>query len=111
MFSNYQKNRLFPNALPTLCKQNDTIIGSDFKFCPVNKCYDRLTDHSYVKFTESVPFNEISSEKFIDPSKYMIQTLNVSEKIANDKECVLDTCKSNKPGNIPSSKYTESKLT
>jgi len=57
------------------------------------KCYDVLTDHSYVmKFSETLPVEEIS----IDPSTCMIQTLKVGENFINEP-CVIDLSKSKEP--------------
>lgn len=119
----YQKQpdliKLTNEAAPSIviCPDNikqeeDVTMDSDLKFSqkPVNKFYDRLTDHTYVKLIEPPPFKEISSEECIDPSRYMIQMLNVSENIVAE-QCVLNSSKSNKPGNIPSSENIESKFT
>lgn len=118
----YQKRpdliKLTNEAAPSIviCPANvkqkeDVTMGSDLKFFekPVNKFYNRLTDHTYVKLIEPPPFKEISSVECIDPSRYMVQTLNESENIV-DEQCVLDSSKSNEPGNIPSSENTESKF-
>lgn len=96
-------------------EEEDVSMDLDFKCSqkPVNKCYDRLTDHTYMKLTDPLPFKEISSEEYeeyIDPSRYMIQMLNVGENII-DEQCVLDLSKSNKPESIPSKENIEGKLT
>jgi len=57
------------------------------------KCYDILTDHTYVlKTPELLPVDEMS----IDPSTCMIQTLKVGENYI-DEPCVIDLSKSKEP--------------
>lgn len=54
------------------------------------KCYDILTDHTYVlKIPEPASVEEIA----IDPSTCMIQTLKVGEHFI-DEPCVIDLSKS-----------------
>lgn len=80
--------------------QKNLAIGSDFKHSEktVRKCYDILSDHTYVlKLPESsVKYSSNSVDNSFDPSSCMIQTLKVIENVKIEPK-PLDLSMSNKP--------------
>lgn len=84
----------------TCVNQNKMATSSDFKHSEktVKKCYDNLTDHTYVlKLPESPDKNSSGSlDNSFDPSVCMIQTLKVIENV-NIEPKPLDLSSWNKP--------------